>query len=155
MFLRLFGLYRSACFGSLFVSILCTCCSHFSWYCFISFTMFCAPVFCLIHCPFLYILLNSASSQSTINNRLSLYDVPLNVSASTWASSGRSPNKGIQKWQIFLKIRRGTPRAHTDPSEIILWPRSPAMAEWLKSKCMQHTRAPVVCTGFQIGRAHV
>ena len=36
-------------FGSLFVSILCTCCSHFSWYCFIPFTMFCDPVFCLIH----------------------------------------------------------------------------------------------------------
>ena len=26
----------------LFLSILCTCCSHFFWYCFISFTMFCA-----------------------------------------------------------------------------------------------------------------
>ena len=49
MFLRPFGLYYSACFGSLFVSILCTCCSHFFWYCFISFTMCCAPVFCLIH----------------------------------------------------------------------------------------------------------
>ena len=44
MFLRPFGLYRNACFGILFVSILCTCCSHFFWYCFISFTMFCAPV---------------------------------------------------------------------------------------------------------------
>ena len=43
-----FGSYFSACFGSLFVSILCACCSHFFWYCFISFTMFCAPVFCLI-----------------------------------------------------------------------------------------------------------
>ena len=30
-----FGLYCSACFGSVFVSILCTCCSHFSWYCFL------------------------------------------------------------------------------------------------------------------------
>ena len=49
LIVRPFGLYCSACFGSLFVSILCTCCSHFSWYCFISFTMFCAPVFCLIH----------------------------------------------------------------------------------------------------------
>jgi hypothetical protein len=39
MFLRPFGLYCSVCFGSLFVSILCTCCSHFFWYCFISFTM--------------------------------------------------------------------------------------------------------------------
>jgi hypothetical protein len=35
MFLRLFGLYSSACFRSLFVSILCTCCSHFFWFCFI------------------------------------------------------------------------------------------------------------------------
>ena len=49
MFLCPFGLYCSACFGSLFVSILCTCCSHFFWYCFISFTMLCTPVFCLIH----------------------------------------------------------------------------------------------------------
>ena len=45
MFLRPFGWYCSACFGSLFVSILCTCCGHFFWYCFISFTMFCASVF--------------------------------------------------------------------------------------------------------------
>jgi len=45
MFLRPFGLDCSACFGSLSVSILCTCCSHFSWYSLISFTMFCAPVF--------------------------------------------------------------------------------------------------------------
>ena len=49
MFRRPFGLYRSACFGILFLSILCTCCSHFFWYCFISFTMFYAPVFPLIH----------------------------------------------------------------------------------------------------------
>ena len=47
-----FGLYCSACLGILFVSILCMCCSHFSWYCFISFTIFCAPVFSLIHCFF-------------------------------------------------------------------------------------------------------
>ena len=45
MFLRLFGLYCSACFGALFVS----CCSHFSWYCFISFTMFCAPVWLMFY----------------------------------------------------------------------------------------------------------
>ena len=48
-FLRPFVLYCSACFGSLFVFILCTCCSHFFWHCFISCTMFCAPVFPLIH----------------------------------------------------------------------------------------------------------
>jgi len=49
MFLRPFGLYCSACFGILFVSILCTCCNHFFWYCFISFTMFSAPVSSLTH----------------------------------------------------------------------------------------------------------
>jgi hypothetical protein len=27
------------------VSILCMCCSHFSSYCFISFTIFSAPIF--------------------------------------------------------------------------------------------------------------
>ena len=27
------GLYFSACLGSLFLSILCTCCRHFFWYC--------------------------------------------------------------------------------------------------------------------------
>ena len=31
MFHRPFGLYCSACFGSLFVFILCTCCSHIFW----------------------------------------------------------------------------------------------------------------------------
>jgi len=49
MFLRPFGRYCNACFGILFLSILCTYCIHFSWYCFISFTMFCAPVSSLIH----------------------------------------------------------------------------------------------------------
>jgi hypothetical protein len=49
LFLRPFGLHRSACFGTLFVSVLCTCNSHFSWYSFIFFTIFCAPVFSLIH----------------------------------------------------------------------------------------------------------
>jgi hypothetical protein len=59
MFFRPFGLYCSACFGSLFASILCTSCSHFSWYCFISFTMFCVPVFCLMHWLKLFQLQNS------------------------------------------------------------------------------------------------
>ena len=49
MFLLPSGLYFSACLGSLFLSFLCTCCSQFFWYCFISFTMFCAPVFSLRH----------------------------------------------------------------------------------------------------------
>jgi len=45
VFLHPFGLYCNTCFGILFVPILCTCCSHFSWCCFISFTMLCAPFF--------------------------------------------------------------------------------------------------------------
>jgi hypothetical protein len=40
MCLWTFGLYCSACLCILFVSILCMCCSHFSWYGFISFTIF-------------------------------------------------------------------------------------------------------------------
>jgi hypothetical protein len=53
-----FGLYCSACLGKLFVSILCMCCSHFSWFCFISFSLFSAPVFSLIHWFFfLYLVL--------------------------------------------------------------------------------------------------
>ena len=55
MCIRPFGLYCSACLGILFVSILCMCCSHFSWYCFISFIIFSAPVFSLIHCFFFFI----------------------------------------------------------------------------------------------------
>ena len=55
MCLHPFGLYCSACLGILLVSILCMCCSHFSWYCFISFTVFSAPVFSLIHWFFLYL----------------------------------------------------------------------------------------------------
>ena len=50
-----FGLYCSACLGILFVPILCMYCSHFSWYCFISFTVFSAPVFSLIHWFFFFI----------------------------------------------------------------------------------------------------
>jgi hypothetical protein len=49
MWLRLFGLYCNACLVMLFVSILCMCCSHFSWYCFIFFIIFCASVFSLVH----------------------------------------------------------------------------------------------------------
>jgi len=44
MLLRPFCLYCSACFGSLFVSILCTCCSHSFWYRFISFAVFCYSI---------------------------------------------------------------------------------------------------------------
>jgi len=80
MFLRLFGLYFSACFGILFASILCTCCSQFFWYFFISFTMFCAPVFSLIHWFFLYLILLFQLSVSKISSVLLLNVVPLSSS---------------------------------------------------------------------------
>jgi len=64
MCLRPFGLYCSVCLGILFMSILCMCCSHFSWYCFISFTIFSAPVFSLIHWFFLMPYLNTANMQT-------------------------------------------------------------------------------------------
>ena len=73
-----FGLYCSACLGILFVSILCTCCSHFSWYCFISFTIFPAPVFSLIHWFFfLYLVLLFQESVLKISSVLLLNVVPL------------------------------------------------------------------------------
>ena len=77
MFLRPFGVYCRACFGSLFVSILCTCCSHFIWYCFISFTTFCAPVFCLIHWFFALSSFVIQVSFSKISSVLLLNVVPL------------------------------------------------------------------------------
>jgi len=49
MCLRPFGLYCSTCLGVLFLSNLCMCCSHLSWYSFISFTIFSVPVFSLKH----------------------------------------------------------------------------------------------------------
>jgi hypothetical protein len=66
MCLRPFGLYCSASLGILFVSILCMCCSHFSWYCFISFTIFCALVSSLIH--WFYSLSSSDIPSRCINN---------------------------------------------------------------------------------------
>jgi hypothetical protein len=56
--------------------------------------------------PFLYILLNSTISQSTLNNHLSLYDMPLHVSASIWPSSGRSPKKRNTVMANFLEDRQ-------------------------------------------------
>ena len=65
-----FGLYCSACLVILFVSILCMCCSHFSWYYFISFTIFSAPVFCQIHWFFFQLI------SETINSNLTLFSAP-------------------------------------------------------------------------------
>jgi len=59
------------------VSILCTCCSHFSWYCFISFTIYSAPVFSLIHWFFLYLVLLFEEGVLKISSVLLLNVVPL------------------------------------------------------------------------------
>jgi hypothetical protein len=67
MCLRPFALYCSACLGILFVFILCTCFSHFSWYCFITFTIFSAPLFSLIYWFF------SLSSFIITSRRLYVY----------------------------------------------------------------------------------
>ena len=72
-----FGLHCSAFFGILFVSILCKCCSPFFWYCFISCTMFCAPVFSLIHWFFLFPILLFPVSLVKISSVLLLNVVPL------------------------------------------------------------------------------
>jgi hypothetical protein len=78
-FLRPLGLYCSACFGILFVSILCTCCSHFSWYCAFFFTMFCAPVFFPPWCidSFLYLVLLFPVSVPKISSVLLINVAPL------------------------------------------------------------------------------
>ena len=49
MSLRPFGLYCSACFGSLFVSILCACCSHFSGTVVFRLLCFVLPFFVCCH----------------------------------------------------------------------------------------------------------
>ena len=77
MCLRPFGLYCSACLGILFVSIFCMCCSHFSWYCFISFTIFSASVFSLIHWYFVYLVLLFQEGVLKILSLLLLNIVPL------------------------------------------------------------------------------
>ena len=75
---RPFGLYYSACLGILFVSILCMCCSHFSWSCFISFTIFSLLFFfpnTLVF--FLYLVLLFQEGVSKISSVLLLNVVPL------------------------------------------------------------------------------
>jgi hypothetical protein len=66
MFLRPFGLYCSARFGILFVSILCTCCNHLCWYCFISFTLFCTPSFYIVVLVLVFYLCPSSVRVVTI-----------------------------------------------------------------------------------------
>jgi hypothetical protein len=53
------------------------CCNHFSWYCFISFTIFSAPVFSLIHWFFLYLVLLFQEGVLKVSSVLLLNVVPL------------------------------------------------------------------------------
>jgi hypothetical protein len=66
-FLCPFGLYCNVCFGILFVSIICTCCSHFSWY-FISIYLLKIIAFFIIRLNKLF----SALSISCNTNRCCL-----------------------------------------------------------------------------------
>ena len=102
MFLRPFGLYCSACFGSLFVSILCTCCNHFFWYYFISFTMFCTPFFCLIHWLFSlssFVIPSKCLKNPTPTSTKALAAWPLGNAAKT-AADGR----GCRRQSSALKL---------------------------------------------------
>ena len=114
MFLSPFGLYYSACFGSLFVSILCKCCSHFSLYCFISFTMFCAPVFCLtywffslsgfvIPTDFKYLGYRISEYKSDLEDKLQIYN---KINGAIWRYFGKQMNK-----ETKLRIHNITAKA--------------------------------------------
>jgi hypothetical protein len=48
------------------VSILCTCCNHFCWYCFISFTTFSTPSFYIVVLVLVFYLCPSSVRVVTI-----------------------------------------------------------------------------------------
>jgi hypothetical protein len=54
--------------------------------------------------PAKYKAFNSATSQSTTNNHLSLYDVPPTCFGLSMAILREGYNKGVQYWQILLKM---------------------------------------------------
>jgi len=93
MCLRPFGLYCSACLGILFMSILCMCCSHFSWYCFISFTIFSAPVLPLIHWSKKSISIWYAQQHITIDRNVA-------VASETISTVSHKNTKGCTKFII-------------------------------------------------------
>ena len=72
----------NASFGSLYVSILCTCCSHLFWVSFISFTINYVPVFSLIIWFFLYLILSihkkiRGQNVDNLNDKLTVHTVQL------------------------------------------------------------------------------
>jgi hypothetical protein len=73
MFLRPFGLCCNTGFVIPFASILCTCCSHFFWYCFIFLTMFCASAFPKYIDSFLYLILLFQANVSKFSSVLKNY----------------------------------------------------------------------------------
>ena len=110
MCIRPLGLYCSAGFCILFVSILCTCCSHFIWYCFISFTMFCAPVFCLIH--WLFSLSSFVIPSKCLKNVICA--ASKRCSSLLFSTQASLPNSNAQI-SNFMKIRPvGTELFHAD-----------------------------------------
>ena len=107
MFLLPFGLYCSACFGCLFVSILCTCCSHFSWYCFISFTMFCAQVFCLIHWFFSFNVFSKHWKWLTVSVFVHFIYFMYSKSRFKWPSGLRCGSAAAQLLRLWVRIPPG------------------------------------------------
>jgi len=78
MCLRPFGLHCNACLGILFVSILCMCCSHLSWYCLfpllyflllLYFTLFyfCKEFVNYLNTDIVYLYLTSACKVSYVS----------------------------------------------------------------------------------------
>ena len=74
-------------------SILCTCCSHFCWYCSISFTMFCAPVFFLILVIFPYLISSFLVSVSKISTLKIIVHFAHTVHFYFFGGGGESQNK--------------------------------------------------------------
>jgi len=115
MCLRPFGLCCSACLGILFVSILYMCCSRFSWYCFISFTIFSAPVFPLIFWFFslfslnlIFTFRNFADAPKKIINRALYLFVAWDIGEYTKSMRGRRLRFGCLSLPQHLDIRTGS-----------------------------------------------
>ena len=114
-----FGLYCSACFGILFVSILCTCFNHFSLYCFISFTMFFAPAFSYPNTmiPFFPLFFEKFwkhfetfwtyfRKNNLMSNFMTIHSVGTELLDVTW----RSDRHTWRNWKSLFALMRNAPK---------------------------------------------
>jgi hypothetical protein len=95
MFLSPFGLYCSACFGILFVSILCTCCSHFFWYCLCRLLLCVGTVNSVVPCYMVNTLLLACTSLiiDVCFNLWLTKEMGWTIRAQTYAYNGNSYRK--------------------------------------------------------------